>query len=203
MILDSRLVLPEGSWEGFLFDCDGTLVDSMPLHGIAWNEGLRAAGAPYELTEEDFYGWGGLHEAVIIGMLNERHACDIDPESVIAPKAESFAKGMASLKEIVPVADFARSMHGKAKLGVVSGSPRGHVEECLEVTGIAHLFDSIVTPEDVELGRGKPHPDMFLLQAEQLDLVPNTCVVFEDAQSGIDGAVAAGMGTVFVERDCR
>jgi len=207
MIIDPRLILPSprtgDTFEGFLFDCDGTLVDSMPVHFVAWNAGLRDAGATYDLTEEDFYGWGGIHEADIVGMLNERHGAAVDPNAVIEHKAKHFAKEMAGLKPILPVTEFAASLHGKAALAVVSGSPREHVTECLKVTGINHLFTSIVTPEDVAPGRGKPHPDMFLLAAEQLGVEATKCVVFEDAKSGIDGAEAAQMATVFVARDCR
>lgn len=175
----------------------------MPLHLAAWNAGLEGAGAPYRLEEEDFYAWGGIHEAVIVGTLNERHGAEVNPEQVIQAKAEAFELGMSELQPILPVSGFAQSMEGRAKLGVVSGSPKKHVFECLELTGIRHLFESIVTPEDVEPGRGKPHPDMFLLQASELEVAPRECLVFEDGQSGIDGARAAGMATVFVPRDCR
>ena len=57
--VDPRLDFPDGEFDGFLFDCDGTLVDSMPVHFVAWNQGLKAAGAPYVLEDADFYDWGG------------------------------------------------------------------------------------------------------------------------------------------------
>lgn len=197
-----ELVLPQARFGAYLFDCDGTLVDSMPLHFEAWNAGFRAAGASFRLEEEDFYGWAGIQEATIVAMLNERHGSTVDPETVITAKHAAFECGIPGLGPVAPVADFARSVVGKGKLGVVSGSPRRHVLACLDAAGLGGLFESLVTPEDVAPGRGKPHPDMFLLQAQQFGVEPAACLVFEDGQSGIDAARAAGMESVFVPRGC-
>ena len=98
--------------ELLLFDCDGTLVDSMPLHLAAWNAGLAGAGAPYTLEEEDFYAWGGIHEAVIVGTLNERHGAEVDPEQVIRAKAAAFESGMSELQPILPVSGLC-AVHGR------------------------------------------------------------------------------------------
>lgn len=200
---DHSLVLPAGAFGAYVFDCDGTLVDSMPLHFEAWNTGLSAAGALFRLEEEDFYGWAGIQEATIVGMLNERHGSEIDPQAVMVAKHAAFERGISGLQAIGPVAELACSAVGRIAMGVVSGSPRGHVLACLDAAGLGWLCDAVVTPEDVDPGRGKPHPDMFLLQAERLGVRPAECLVFEDGQSGIDAAHAAGMQTVFVSRNCR
>ncbi|MDB6118587.1 MAG: yqaB 1, partial [Verrucomicrobiaceae bacterium] len=83
-------------------------------------------------------------------------------------------------------------------MAVASGSEEPTVRACLIATGILDLFDTIVTPRDV--ARGKPAPDMFLLAAERMGVNPKDCLVFEDGQSGLDAAKAAGMETVFVAR---
>ena len=122
------------------------------------------------------------------------------PEAVVAHKLSGFARLMHQVETVPAVVEIARSKHGHFPLAVVSGSEAPHVHECLRRTGIADLFDTVVTPADVAPGRGKPAPDMFLLAAERLGVAPELCVVFEDGQSGIDAAHAAGMASVFVPR---
>ena len=200
-LADPRLGVPDQPFAAVLFDCDGTLVDSMPLHYIVWTDSLRRHEAPYPFTEEDFYGLAGVKEEDTVRILNERHAAAVDPESVAALKMSLFHERMLEVKAIEPVAELARRAHGLLPLGVVSGSEEPTVAGCLEATGLRTLFDTIVTPRLVK--RGKPAPDMFLLAAEHLGVDPAECLVLEDGQSGIDAAHAAGMTTVFVPRTLR
>ena len=195
-----KLDIPDRDFDAYLFDCDGTLVNTMPLHYVAWTEGLESQNAPFHFSEDQFYGYAGIREQQIVELLNREHGTEVDPEAVVAQKLSSFARLMHQVEIIPAVVDYARSLHGKKPLAVVSGSEAPHVEECLRRTGISELFDTVVTPADVAPGRGKPAPDMFLLAAERLGANPSECLVFEDGQSGIDAAHAGGMASVLVSR---
>ncbi len=193
-----HLEIPDGDFEAFIFDCDGTLVDSMPLHHYAWTESFRHHEAPFEFTEEIFYSHAGVSELEIVRILNERFGCDLDGRSVKRRKEEIFTASLHRVQARSAVAAFALRHEGIKPMAVATGSELSIVAPCLENTGLRHLFDVIITPADV--ARGKPAPDMFLLAAERLGVSPSNCLVFEDGQAGIDGARAAGMQTVFIPR---
>lgn len=195
------LNLPSRDFAAYIFDCDGTLVDSMPIHYVCWVESLRRNGATFPFTEDDFYHYAGVREFDTMVILNELHGVNVDPASVVELKAELFRKRMHEVPRINPVAAYAESLHGKSPMSVASGSEAPIVRACLEGTGLFHLFHHIITPEDVK--RGKPAPDMFLLAAERMGVAPEDCLVFEDGRSGLEAAKAAGMEAVFVPRTLR
>ena len=192
------LQIPDRKFAAFIFDCDGTLVDSMPLHYLAWVDSLTHHQAPFEFTEEIFYSYAGVREQDTVIALNQKHGADIDPDAVAELKALIFHKRIPEIQAVRPVAEIAHQWHGKLPMAVASGSEEPTVRACLMATGLLDLFDTIVTPKDV--ARGKPAPDMFLLAAERMGVDPKECLVFEDGQSGLDAAKAAGMETVFIAR---
>lgn len=192
------LQLPPGDFAAFIFDCDGTLVDSMPLHFVAWKDSLIHHGATFDFTEEIFYSQAGIREQDTVNMLNLKYGTQIDADSVAKVKGEMFHLRLVEVQEVKPVADVARAWHGKIPMSVASGSEPETVHACLTTTGLIDLFQTIITPRDV--ARGKPAPDMFLLAAERMGVKPEQCLVFEDGQSGLDAAKAAGMQSVFVPR---
>ncbi len=195
------LQIPDHPFQGYIFDCDGTLVDSMPLHYIAWVEALKRHDAPFIFTEDDFYGSAGVKEQDVVRQLNERYGTSIDPVSVDELKMEIFAKRILELQVIRPVAEFARSIHGRFPMAVASGSAEPTVRASLKAVGLMELFPIIITPEQVK--HGKPAPDMFLLAAELMGVSANECLVLEDGNSGLVAAKAAGMQAVFVPRTLR
>lgn len=197
----TRLEIPDYPFQAFIFDCDGTLVDSMPLHYIAWVEALKANDAPYEFTEEDFYAHAGIKEQDVVKILNARYGANVDPVAVDEAKMEIFRQRIPEVQAIEPVAAFAKEMHGRFPLAVASGSEEPTVRGCLEATGLIHLFETIITPKLVK--QGKPAPDMFLLAAERLGVEPQHCLVLEDGNSGLEAAKAAGMQAVFIPRTLR
>jgi len=192
------LQIPPGDFNAYIFDCDGTLVDSMPLHHHAWTASFRHHGAPFEFTEDIFYSFAGVPDLEIVRLLNERFDCALDGDSIEHYKEEIFSASLHRIEARPAVADFARRHEGAVPMAVATGSDIAIVRPCLENTRLLHLFEVIVTPADV--ARGKPAPDMFLHAAEKLEVSPHKCLVFEDGQAGIDGAHAAGMQTVFVPR---
>ncbi|MDF1814614.1 MAG: HAD-IA family hydrolase [Verrucomicrobiales bacterium] len=194
MILD----IPEGNFEGYIFDCDGTLVDSMPLHYKAWTASFRHHDAPWNWTEDEFYAGAGIPDRVIVGNLNQQHNSDICPDSVHEYKLQWYMERMNELTPVEAVADQVRKcLDSGMPISIGTGSDLALVEPSLKYTGLWDYFDIIITPAEVE--RGKPAPDMFLLAAERMGVPPQRCLVFEDGQAGIDAATAAGMHSVFVD----
>lgn len=191
------LELPARDFDGYIFDCDGTLVDSMPLHFRAWSASFVHHGAPWEWTEDEFYSNAGVPDRITVMELNQRFDADLCPDSIHEFKAEWYARHLHEIEAVAAVAELARRYHVEGrKISVASGSDISLVAPSLERTGLLELFDIIITPADVE--RGKPAPDMFLLAAERMGVAPRECLVFEDGQAGIDAANAAGMVSVFV-----
>jgi len=195
------LEIPDHPFQAYIFDCDGTLVDSMPLHYIAWVESLQQHDAPFEFTEEVFYAHAGIKEQDVVKILNAQYGTNIDPVSVDELKMEIFRKRIPEVQPVRPVAEFAESLAGRFPLAVASGSEEPTVRGCLEATGLIHLFETIITPKLVK--HGKPAPDMFLLAAERMGIAPSECLVLEDGNSGLEAAKAAGMQTVFIPRTMR
>jgi HAD superfamily hydrolase (TIGR01509 family) len=193
MILD----FPEGDFEGVIFDCDGTLVDSMPLHYRAWTASFVHHGAPWHWTEDEFYANAGVPDRVTVMSLNARYGVNLDPDSVHDFKAAWYSKGIHELGPVPAVAELARKYRADGiPVSVASGSELMLVAPSLEAAGLGGLFDIVITPADV--ARGKPAPDMFLLAAERMGVAPERCLVFEDGKPGVEAAVAAGMKWVFV-----
>jgi len=195
------LEIPDHPFQAYIFDCDGTLVDSMPLHYIAWVESLQQHDAPFEFTEEVFYAHAGIKEQDVVKILNAQYGTNIDPVSVDELKMEIFRKRIPEVQPVRPVAEFAKSLAGRFPMAVASGSEEPTVRGCLEATGLIHLFETIITPKLVK--HGKPAPDMFLLAAERMGIAPSECLVLEDGNSGLEAAKAAGMQTVFIPRTMR
>ena len=195
------LQLPERSFAGYIFDCDGTLVDSMPIHYVCWVEALKVNGATFDFTEEEFYDYAGIREQDTVILLNEKHGTSVDPDAVAETKAALFRRRIPEVPMVRPVAEFAISQFGKTPMSVASGSEAPTVNACLEATGLLKLFPHIVTPANVK--RGKPAPDMFLLAAQLMGVPPEDCLVFEDGRSGLEAARAAGMQAVYVPRTLR
>lgn len=193
-----KLDIPPGEFAGYIFDLDGTLVDTMPLHYRAWDEAMRRAGLEAPLDEELFYSLGGVPTLRVAELIGKHYGLTIDPQVVFEHKEALFHELQADAKLIEPVVEIARRMSLTHPVSIASGGPRVIVRRMLELTGLARLFPHhvVVTPEDVE--HGKPAPDMFLLAARRMGVEPAACLVFEDAEPGMRAAEAAGMKWVRV-----
>ena len=189
-----KLKLPAGSFRAYLFDCDGTIVDSMPLHYVAWKETLAEWDCPFE--ESLFYAWGGRPVNAILSSLNEMNGLQMPVEEVAKRKEMLYYEQLEHLKAIPEVVEHIDEAHGRIPFAVVSGSRRNSVVSSLTKLQLLDKFDTLVCAEDYK--NGKPAPDGFLLAAERLGVAPEHCLVFEDTQMGIQAATAAGMASVLV-----
>jgi HAD superfamily hydrolase (TIGR01509 family) len=196
-----KLKLPAGDFRAYLFDCDGTIADSMPLHYIAWKTALAEWGCDFD--EKLFYSWGGKPTRKIISDLNLMHGLKMPVEAVARHKEEPYYQLLPQLKPIPEVLEIINAQHGRIPFAVVSGGRLDSVTRSLTVLGLMDKFDTIVGSDDYT--HGKPAPDAFLLAAERLGVPPANCLVFEDTNLGIQAATAAGMAFVKVpepwERD--
>ena len=188
------MTIPEGQFSGYIFDCDGTLTDNMPLHYKAWMLAMKKYGGQF--PEELFYRWGGTPTLVIIEQLNKMFNLTLDPAEVGHAKEVYYTDLIAEVEPFVPVVEIVQSLQGKAKLAVASGGYRRLVVATLKALNILDCFEVIVTVEDTV--RHKPDPDPFLLAARKLGVEPAECLVFEDSPTGIKAAEAAGMKHVLV-----
>jgi HAD superfamily hydrolase (TIGR01509 family) len=187
---------PKDGFEAVIFDCDGTLVDSMPAHFDAWCEALASYGAGGIFKEDVFFAMGGRPTRDIVVDLNEEYDLKLDPEAIALAKRDAFLAKLHLVELIEEVADFAKSLRGKMPIAVASGGSRYVVEKTLKLLNCSDWFDEVVTADDVT--KGKPSPDIFLRAAELLGVAPEKCLVIEDAPPGVIAAQAAGMQVVTV-----
>ncbi|MGA3169577.1 MAG: HAD family phosphatase [Chthoniobacteraceae bacterium] len=187
--------IPEGDFAAYIFDCDGTLGDTMPLHYAAWQAALKAQGC-CDFPEALFYELGGTPTEDIVEILNQRHGCHMPVKETARQKEEFYLQGIRQIAPIEPVVAIVNQIHGKLPMAVASGGHRRIVTKTLTCLGILDKFNVIICSEDYL--KGKPHPDPFLTAAQRLGVPPEKCLVFEDSKTGIDAAQAAGMKWVLV-----
>jgi beta-phosphoglucomutase-like phosphatase (HAD superfamily) len=179
---------------GIVFDCDGTLADSMPLHWRAWQAVLDKHGLAF--NEERFYALGGVPSREIVRLLSDEQGLDVDPFDAARQKEEAYLPLIAQVEPINAIIGIAREHHGKVPLAVASGGTRRVISLVLEHLGIRELFDAVVTSEDVL--RQKPAPDIFLEAARRIGVPPHLCRGYEDTDLGLAAIRAAGMEAIDV-----
>jgi HAD superfamily hydrolase (TIGR01509 family) len=192
--LPRKLELPPGPFQAYLFDCDGTLADSMPLHYRAWKIALGEWNC--EFDEKLFYSWGGMPTAQIVSTLNERQGLNMPVEQVCQRKENLYYDLLPELEPVPEVIEHLEEAQGRIPFAVVSGSTHESVTASLRSLKLLDRFEAIVCAGDYV--KGKPDPEAFLLAAQKLGIVPEACLVFEDTEMGIEAATAAGMASVKV-----
>ena len=180
--------------KALIFDLDGTLADTMPIHYIAW----RNAAATYgiEFTIELFSQLAGIPLYPTVVRLNQLFGTNIDPQEMGDIKEAEFERNMHLTPEIKPVTDLVRTWHGKLPMAVGTGGSRRLSLKTLGIIGLNGYFDILVSSEDVT--NFKPHPDTFVSCAKLMGVDPVDCEVFEDGVLGFQAAKAAGMMVVDV-----
>ena len=180
--------------DALLFDCDGTLADTMPAHYQAWLTVTAAHGI--EFPEDRFYALGGRPTRDIVASLARDAGVDLDIEAAAAHKERAFLAGLDAVEAIDAVAEVVRRSRGRVAMAVVTGGHRAVCQRILIRVGLADAFDTLIASEDTP--RHKPDPDPFLEAARRLGVEPRRCVVWEDSDLGIAAARAAGMEWVDV-----
>ncbi len=184
----------DGQYKGMIFDCDGTLVDSMPAHYAAWRQALSQSGLSF--PEERFYQTAGMPALAIIRLLAEEAGRVVDAEAIEALRDRLFYQMEDGVRANEPVVAIVKRYAGQVPMAVASGSTRRMVTFELERIGILSCFAALVCAEDVP--RPKPAPDVFRIAAERIAVAPTDCLAFEDADHGIRAAMSAGMSVMDV-----
>jgi HAD superfamily hydrolase (TIGR01509 family) len=193
-----HLDIPHGKFAGYIFDLDGTLINTMPLHYRAWDRAMRQAGLAETLNEDLFYSLGGVPTQRVAELFGQHYGLTFDVAGITHLKEQLYLELVPEVREIAVVAEFARRIARTHPVAIATGGTPEIALPALEAAGLRAIFPIVVTPHDVPPGRGKPAPDMFLLAAKRMGVPAQECLVFEDAEPGIQAALAAGMKVVHV-----
>jgi beta-phosphoglucomutase-like phosphatase (HAD superfamily) len=186
--------LPNQAFRALIFDCDGTLVETLPAHVAA----LQAALAHTNVRPS--MDWArskyGLSPSTVLNAIEtELGSIQIPHKDVLRDWAASYLTHLDRVHEIQAVCDIARAWHGRVPMAVASNGHRSTIEATLNAVTLLHLFDTVVSADEVN--NAKPAPDVFLEAARRMGIPPNECVVFEDSEEGMEAARQAGMSVVF------
>ncbi len=179
---------------GLIFDCDGTLADTMPLHWHAWQ--IVTQRHNLHFPEDRFYAFGGVPSRDILKLLAEEQGRSLDHIAIAHEKEEMYLPLIAKAEPIHAVVEIAQANHGKIPLAVASGGTQKIISLVLDRLNIRHLFDAVVTSEMVK--NQKPAPDIFLEAARRIGVEPKFCRAYEDTELGLTAIRAAGMEAVDV-----
>lgn len=184
-------------YKAFLYDCDGTLADNMHAHKAAYEKAAEKFGIALDTAIVDqLAGWP---TPLIAQEINKRYGTNVPPVDFAALKSSIFIEDF--IAQTLPVEFVVRHLRnhiGKVHIAVVSGGSRKTVTRTLTVIGLIHDIEVLVCADDTE--RGKPYADPFLSAAKQLEVPPHDCLVFEDGNPGVQGAIAAGMDWVRIDK---
>jgi HAD superfamily hydrolase (TIGR01509 family) len=184
--------IPDGC-RGLIFDCDGTLVDTMPLHFKAWQTVLDRHRLSF--PEEQFYAWAGLPTGEIIERLAEEQGLTVDATAIAEERDAHFhSQPLSEFRPVEAVVAIARRYRGVLPMAVATGSTLVSAEASLRAIGIFDWFGAVVSSHEVP--NAKPAPDVFLLAARRIAVEPADCVAFEDGNAGLIAARVAGMHAV-------
>lgn len=186
--------MPTKAYEALIFDCDGTLTDSMPVHYVAWHRTMRNYGIQF--PEDRFYSLGGMPTDKIIRMLADEQQVQVDAHKAALAKENAFLELLHLLAPIQYVVAVARHFYKRVPMIVASGGFREIIKKQITQIGCDGLFDDIVAAEDTD--RHKPEPDVFLEAARRAGADPTRCLVYEDSDLGLQAARSASMDFIDV-----
>jgi len=184
-------------FKALLFDVDGTLADNMPAHKAAYVETAREHGIILnpDLIDETA-GWPTV---AVADEISNRYKVHLDRYVFAKRKSAIFIEQF--IQKTKPVDYVRQVLYDFAevrKIGIVSGGTRSTLNITLDVIQVVGKYESLVCAGDTP--EGKPSPQPFLLAAEQLEVEPSDCLVFEDGEPGVQGAISAGMAWVRIDQ---
>ncbi len=182
---------PPPGTQALLFDCDGTLVDTLSLYRVCWRQAFGRHG--FDMSDAWFEDMAGTHVHDFVGAAFPG-TDEAVRQTIIDEGMEMFMSSIHLVEPIEHVVAIARAHHGVIPMAVVSSGPEAAVRESLAVVGITDLFDVILSLADV--ANGKPEPDCYLRAMDLLGADPARCVAYEDSSTGMAAATAAGIPTV-------
>lgn len=181
-------------FDGLIFDLDGTLVDTMPMHLSAWEQVARQFDFHYDA--DWLYSLGGVPSRKIAVMIAQHQGVTLDEELIARIKNEHYQLQLAGATPFPAMSRLLEQWSGVRPMAIGTGSSRVNAERVLSNTGLNHYFPVVISADDVE--SHKPNPDTYLMAADRLGVAPRRCVVFEDTPIGRQAALAAGMACVMV-----
>ncbi|MEW6304240.1 MAG: HAD family phosphatase [Verrucomicrobiota bacterium] len=179
-----------------IFDMDGVIVDSEPLHERAFREVFEELGYAHNHGVE-FSAYYGKSDLVLWKDFVARHRPAQTLEELLALKEGRFSALLDAEEPIFAgLPELLEKTGARYTLGLASGSRHATIQSVLRLRNLRRHFKAIVSSEDVK--HGKPAPDVFLRTAELLGVAPADCWVIEDSAAGVEGALAAGMRVVAI-----
>ncbi len=175
--------------KALIFDLDGTLADSLPVHMECWDVVCDQFG--YHFSKEVMLEMTGMPTIKFAEYVKEQSGCSFTPEEIAKMKQAEFFKRVDQITLFDPIFALVLKYHKKIPMAIGTGGSRKSVELMLDWLQIKDYFDYIVTANDVE--KHKPEPDTFLECARLMGVEPQFCQVFEDGDMGIQAAQTAGM----------
>ena len=182
-------------YQAFVFDLDGTLIDSEKYHADAFEEAVKALTG-HQITEEERREFFEAHTGTYVPILAERHGLDLDVEATLKYKRSHVRKHFKT--DLFPEAvHFLRKWRGRKRMALASNSPKHFVRDALVAGKMIDLFEVVCTADDVT--HRKPDPEMYTLMLETLGLAAHEVLVFEDSPSGVLAAQTAGCPVVMID----
>jgi len=183
-----------------LWDMDGTLINSEELHWISWRNAMANEGIA--ITRAQFLtSFGQRNDSIIPAWLGSAAT----PERIerISTEKEELYRHLVRRDGIAPEPGVATWLHRLHQQGwqqaIATAAPRANVDAVLEALSATHIFQGIVSAEDVH--RGKPDPEVYLVAAARVGIPAERCIVVEDAVAGVEGAHIAGMRSIGVSHN--
>ena len=177
-------------YAGLIFDMDGTLIDTMPVHARAW--GLVGEQFGYRFNSQIMYDLGGATvRTIAAAIMQEAGMPQQHLDEVVLAKRKLSYELLPKESKLLPTFDIVRHYHQQKPIALGSGSHRQMINMLMQKLDIGHYFDAIVSADDV--AHHKPHPETFLRCAELAKVEPTRCIVFEDADLGVQAGLSGGM----------